>query len=272
LPQESKSKKCSYCNLEYSFKFKYCTECGKSLSLKLICPECKSELNQNAIFCPECGFKVNNVNNVSKVNATIQTHKNREAKSKKSSSARMLSPKLRCPVCKKDDNVRKISVVLDEGTSSSQTFGLNIPINNHRKHQNDAFSVSTFSTTTKSALVSRLQPPDRPLQKWSHFKLINFMPYFFGVFIIVLSSSSNNFAGAGEILLTSIVGGLFYGGIIFIIVSFIKQQFVPPSEEQKKWQKNLSKYRNSFYCFRDDICFNEELHETPYRFRVELFY
>lgn len=266
------SKKCIDCNLEFSTKYNFCTACGQALKKINNCPECKSKLSKNAFFCPECGFKVNSVNNDSKVNSTIQTRKNREAKPKKSTSARMLSPKLRCPVCKKDDNVRKISVVLDEGTSSSETFGLNIPINNHRKHQNDAFSVSTFSTTTKSALVSRLQPPDRPLQKWSHFKLINFMPYFFGFFIIVLISSSNNFAGAGAILLTSIVGGLFYGGIIFIIVSFIKQQFVPPSEEQKKWQKSLSKYRNSFYCFRDDICFNEEFHETPYRFRVELFY
>jgi hypothetical protein len=84
---------------------------------------------------------------------------------------------LKCPKCKKDDNVRKISVVLDEGTTTSQTLGFNVPINNHKKHQNDAFSVSTFSTTSQSVLVSRLQPPSMPTQKWAYFTIKNFLPY-----------------------------------------------------------------------------------------------
>lgn len=202
---------------------------------------------------------------------------------------------MKCPKCKKDDNVRKISVVLDEGTTTSQTLGFNVPINNHKKHQNDAFSVSTFSTTSQSVLVSRLQPPSKPTQKWAYLTKKNFLPYAIIPFVIfflqaipkiqsrIASNNLNYNEWSSEVVSSensryimsninsSLFGAIVLGGIVFCIVAFIKQQSVPPSEEQKKWQRNFLRYRSSFYCFRDDICFNEDLNEYPELFKSKLF-
>jgi hypothetical protein len=177
---------------------------------------------------------------------------------------------LKCPKCKKDDNVRKISVVLDEGTTTSQTLGFNVPINNHRKHQNDAFSVSTFSTSSQSVLVSRLQPPAKPRQKWAYFTIKNFLPYAIIPFVYLFFSNIQRLDIVYNIN-SSFFTAIFVGGIVFCIVAFIKQQSVPPSKAQKKWQSSFSKYRSSFYCFRDDICFNEQLNENPEQFKTKLF-
>lgn len=216
--------------------------------------------------------------------------------------------------------MRKISVVLDEGTTTSQTFGFNVPINNQKKHQNDAFSVSTFSTTSQSVLASRLQPPSKPRQKWKHFNLMIYSIYFllasFSVnktlpgYVSNLDSALAFFILSLPILITKllsqffsnkilgllwnrfriiiyviyyfllplifdIVGNYFVAFVIsfpiFVLVSFIVQLFVPISEEIVDWRKALTIYRDSFYCFRDGICFNEELNENPELFKSKLF-
>ena len=237
---------------------------------------------------------------------------------------------MKCPKCKKDDNVRKISVVLDEGTTTSQTLGFNVPINNHKKHQNDAFSVSTFSTTSQSVLVSRLQTPSKPRQKWKHFSLLIYSIYFLITSLFVNkgfpSISKFEFVLAYffltlPILITKLLSQFFPSKIlvliwnrfrtiiyvvyyfllvtldasafavftidedilgfclvafvisfpIFVLVAFIVQLFVPISEEIVDWQKSVNNYRRSFYCFRDDICFNEQLNESPEQFKSKLF-
>lgn len=251
---------------------------------------------------------------------------------------------MKCPKCKKDDNVRKISVVLDEGTTTSQTLGFNVPINNHKKHQNDAFSVSTFSTTSQSVLVSRLLPPAKPRQKWKHFNLIIYILYFLPMSFYFNNdlSSVNNFESTLGLfvfilpaLITKLISQFFsnkkwaliwnrfrfiiyviyyillffwamtvtagYQGLkddyftstivsfdlaeltvnfvttnffafpIFVLVSFIVQLKVQPSKQVLGWQESLNDYRSSFYCFRDDICFNEQLNENPEQFKTKLF-
>jgi hypothetical protein len=55
LPQASKSKKCAKCNIEYSSKYKFCTECGLELVNKLTCPSCKKNLTKITKFCSDCG-------------------------------------------------------------------------------------------------------------------------------------------------------------------------------------------------------------------------
>ncbi len=49
--------KCPDCGKESDSKF--CPNCGKNLEKTNVCPNCKSELEENAKFCQECGEKIN---------------------------------------------------------------------------------------------------------------------------------------------------------------------------------------------------------------------
>jgi len=55
LPQASKSKKCAKCNLHFSIKYKFCTECGFELISSNSCPNCQNQITKNSKFCSECG-------------------------------------------------------------------------------------------------------------------------------------------------------------------------------------------------------------------------
>lgn len=61
LPQASKSKKCAKCNIEYSSKYKFCTECGQALKKINNCPECDVPVRKTSKFCTECGTNLQNV-------------------------------------------------------------------------------------------------------------------------------------------------------------------------------------------------------------------
>ena len=52
------SKKCIDCNLEYSARYRFCTECGQELKMINSCPGCNSQLVKNSKFCPDCGASV----------------------------------------------------------------------------------------------------------------------------------------------------------------------------------------------------------------------
>jgi hypothetical protein len=57
----SKSKKCLKCNLEFSTKYKFCTECGQALKRINNCPECDVPVRKTSKFCTECGTNLQNV-------------------------------------------------------------------------------------------------------------------------------------------------------------------------------------------------------------------
>ena len=61
MPQVSKPKKCIKCNLEFSSKYTFCTQCGQELKKINTCPSCDSQLNEKSKFCPNCGSDLNHL-------------------------------------------------------------------------------------------------------------------------------------------------------------------------------------------------------------------
>lgn len=61
MAQASKTKKCTKCNLEFSTKYKFCTECGQALKKINNCPECDVPVRKTSKFCTECGTNLQNV-------------------------------------------------------------------------------------------------------------------------------------------------------------------------------------------------------------------
>lgn len=58
--------KCKNCGEEIEEK-KFCPNCGTK-NETIVCPNCKSELDEENIFCPECGTKIKNDEENEKVN------------------------------------------------------------------------------------------------------------------------------------------------------------------------------------------------------------
>jgi hypothetical protein len=84
LPQASKSKKCTKCNLEFSSKYKFCTECGQGLKKINNCPSCDVPVGKTSKFCPVCGTNLQNVNSHFTSASEEETPYTEETKSKES--------------------------------------------------------------------------------------------------------------------------------------------------------------------------------------------
>ena len=54
-------KKCPYCGAELNDECLFCTECGKELPKGFVCPNCGASVNEGDAFCTECGKKIDNI-------------------------------------------------------------------------------------------------------------------------------------------------------------------------------------------------------------------
>jgi len=61
-------KKCSYCSFENQDDAKFCGKCGNRFSEKQVCSNCHKEIdNQEVIYCPNCGTKLDGTKKVETV-------------------------------------------------------------------------------------------------------------------------------------------------------------------------------------------------------------
>lgn len=51
-------KKCPYCGAQMNDDSLFCTECGKQISQGVVCPHCGASINEGDVFCQSCGKKV----------------------------------------------------------------------------------------------------------------------------------------------------------------------------------------------------------------------
>jgi RNA polymerase subunit RPABC4/transcription elongation factor Spt4 len=56
--QKVRYKTCPKCGLSVEDNDMFCPECGITLSIEKTCPKCKATISKDDIFCPECGIKV----------------------------------------------------------------------------------------------------------------------------------------------------------------------------------------------------------------------
>lgn len=54
-------KKCPFCGAELNDESLYCTECGKELPKGIECPHCGASVNEGDVFCTECGKRIDEV-------------------------------------------------------------------------------------------------------------------------------------------------------------------------------------------------------------------
>lgn len=150
-----------------------------------------------------------------------------------------------CPVCGLNDQVRRIGVVIGDGTidhsGSAVTFA-----NREGRLRMDT---TAYSGTNVSRLSARLTPPPRPkfpalaffLGYWA---LAAFIPF-------VALAPSNGIPGAiGGALAWALV--LWIPAIVALLIHYaIKQKDL--QTRQTEWDQRNAHLRSAYYCGRDDV-------------------
>ena len=216
------------------------------------CEHCYATLVANQKFCGKCG--------------KMQTPKEVKGVSK-DRVVEFTSNSSTCPKCKQIDSVQKISSVIDGGTTTTSGAALSTPL--LTQHPLKDSSVTHFSSQSQSVLVGRFQVPGIPQAS-----------IFFHIFIWWLICSipaalfnlhANSSPGSGAVV--NALGGAFIGAFPGALIGFISRSIATSKMgiERTAWSKNFQKFRNSYYCSRDDLAFNLEFNGSPEQFVHKVF-
>lgn len=193
------------------------------------CTKCGNKVQDEAAFCANCGSQV------------------AEQKSLKQQS----SSTVICPVCHKDDMLRKVTSIASSGTASSVAQGQSLGFAG-----DDVALLSTrTSGRSQTQLSAQLSPPSKP-EYITTGRLFWLVPLMLGpMFLFFIISIDNLEAGGGNLLCYApsiIITGI--GLVWYRIFRREKKQF--EDEEIPLWEQSISKWKKLYYCGRDDIVFD----------------
>jgi len=220
--------------------------------ITLTCPTCggKLEFSQNttSLVCPHCG----NEHLIRREQGNIS-----------------LESYARCPVCGRNDEVKKVSAIL-----TNQTQSMNgVTIEKHSYHDKDgnlytSTSKVPFTGTQASVLAIKLQPPVEPKPKQkgsirpsgclSSSAILFLIALPIGFFSVALGYGGTTLAWV--LGFSSVILGLF---LLVQAIRVTKKEKVELAAEVKqireqdypKWKKAIERWKKLYYCFRDDCIF-----------------
>ena len=158
-----------------------------------------------------------------------------------------------CTICKKDDQVQRISTIMDSGTSTSTGIGIGGGFGG-------GVGVGGYAGVNVNLLTQRLSSVPKPA-----IGIITafFVAYFLSDAALVASSED----GFNSDISVWVVGAFFtwIPGMIFALpVKFLLQSLLTSARNQ--WDKNLKYLRSQYYCFRDDVVLYENSAQSPEEF------
>ena len=159
-----------------------------------------------------------------------------------------------CPVCSSSHGVCSVEDVIYNGTSTTNTRGVNIGM-----FGTDEFSQMYFTSTTVSGLAQLLSPPRKPLSiHWLFLFILGAMGYY-TLKPLLDSFGEQMSSGLLAIIWTLILGfmtcfvpGVIAGVLCYLIVLAI---YTPA---RMQWKKDCNTLLSSNYCPRDGIIFDSE--------------
>lgn len=144
-----------------------------------------------------------------------------------------------CPDCGKDGKVRRVSVVIDGGTTSTTASALTSTVRG-----SDVRVTSTAATTT-SALAGRFTPrPPRPLPVG-----VVVAPFGFVAFV----ATAGVFSRLPDVALLAAV-------LVTVAVCVLLRRRWGPRRAASRalWEACLERVRSGYYCRRDDVAFDAD--------------
>jgi hypothetical protein len=201
--------------------------------------------------CPNCGGKLNVDPSLDSL--TCQFCNTEHMIRRNVSGTISLEAFARCPLCKRNDQVEKISAILNKQTSQSNGYVPQQRIftdnNGHVQSRTINVQVQTKHETT---LAQRLVSPEKPkapgkMQTWP---------------ILLLAVPAIFYAQSTRGFLTMLVALLFTAGLFAIWIVLEKdnkkkhiENMMAHERELGRWKQAVSRWQSLYYCGRDDIVF-----------------
>ena len=213
--------------------------------ITLACPTCGGKLNfssnTTSLICPSCGNE--HLVRHDATNITLESY-------------------ARCPVCGRNDEVKKVSAIVANQTQSMQ--GVTIEKSSYRDKDGNLQTSTAkvpFSGKQSSVLAMKLQPPAQTkIQKLSVgwyvacFFAIGFLIE--GIIFIFLGIFNS---GSYSDLLNSSPAAFIMGGLLMWWcikkITIYKQSLKIYERELPNWQRAVERWKKLYYCFRDDCVF-----------------
>jgi hypothetical protein len=188
----------------------------------------------------------------------------------------------RCPLCKRNDQVEKVSAILNKQTSQSDGYTPQQEVYSDSDGHAHSRTVNVPTHTThKTDLARRLDPPQEPDEPkggcvWIIFviAIILSVPVFVCTFMGIAGISFGFSPLFGKESLAQIlvfipplfcasIAALFILIIMFLVWKYSKkkdearviQEKIIFAQKYRDWQQAYSRYVNLYYCGRDDIVF-----------------
>jgi hypothetical protein len=170
-----------------------------------------------------------------------------------------------CPICNKDDAIRKVSAVVSAGQSAGVMTGSTIGMASSDGDGSLAGGYTVLSGNTSTLLVKKLAPLAKPaglscliwgLAIYPGLILIILGPPALLGAIIPYSMTIYNELPTGVL---DVVIAIWVILITFFYLRFIKQRHDSKLRKEKyRYQIQMELWSRLYYCFRDDIVFDPQ--------------
>lgn len=217
-----------------------------------VCQQCGSPAPQVGSFCSMCGSVVVLAEGQSAPSSAIDTEVPAPPISLTVSGERTGSS---CPVCHRDDQVVRVSGLLDSATSHTTgragtagagviSGGIGVGVASTR-----------FHSTSVTQLARRFAPPTMPKGQGCLTALLMLPGAFIALmgFVTLLSQISSGS------LVSRVTSGIvwFVVGAIGLGLAYLPLRFIsnPARKRQAEWAERWNAVRAAFYCGRDDLVF-----------------
>ena len=159
-----------------------------------------------------------------------------------------------CTICKKDDQVQRISTIMDSGTSTSTGIGVGGGFGG-------GIGVGGFAGVNINLLTQRLSSVPKPGVGIGTGFLIAFL--LSDAAIVAISEGGIPESSIGQWIVYAFFAWI--PGLIFALpMKFLLQSTL--TKDRNQWDKNLQYLRSQYYCFRDDVVLYEGTARTPEEF------
>ena len=207
------------------------------------CKNCGHENPAGSKFCEECGSSLELAELQISLDKKVETIKNTKKPSK-------LNGKLICPVCDRENGVRKLSIVYENGIQITQSSGPRIGIGlTSDKKIGVGVGLASDSGVSISASSAKLAPPEAPSK--GCFNVVAWITILFAAGIIIMSfiGYSAGESGIGNQVLIRGVGTLVVG---LLIRFFVNQSY---SSKYDDYLKKLGLWNMLYICGYDETVF-----------------
>jgi len=181
-----------------------------------------------------------------------------------------------CPICGKDDQIQKVSSIVENGTSTGTYSGPAAGVVNVDGKPRLVGSYSTMSGSTTTRLAQMFAPPTKPGQKGSCWLVVGMVVIALMVLNTLGFALRALLAGINDPTDFPVIASLalfIFAGLLIIPIWLIARQLSKVNrwnqqehpKEISEWQRKIAVYDRLYFCHRDDAVFdpNSGRHASP---------